>query len=147
MAISFNKKEVEKKKEQKRKEKEKRRAEKKATGSGSLDDMIAYVDENGVITDTPPDPVMKHKVSAESIAISTPRREDREDEEDAVMNGRVEFFNRDRGFGFIKNTSGTEKYFFHASNAPYNIAEGQRVTFEIERGKKGMDAVRIVIAE
>ncbi|RLD79171.1 MAG: cold shock domain-containing protein, partial [Bacteroidetes bacterium] len=51
---SFNKKEVQNKKEKKRKEKEKRRlARKEGEKKNSLDDMIAYVDENGVLTSTP----------------------------------------------------------------------------------------------
>ena len=54
---SFNKKEVRKKKEKKRQDKEKKRlARKEGEKKNSLDDMIAYVDENGMITDTPPDP-------------------------------------------------------------------------------------------
>ena len=56
MAISFNKRELQKKKAQKKEEKLKRKEERKASGgNGSFEDMIAYVDENGVIIDTPPD--------------------------------------------------------------------------------------------
>ena len=51
---TFGKRENEKKKQAKRFEKQKRREERQAGGSSSLDDMIAYVDENGNITDTPP---------------------------------------------------------------------------------------------
>lgn len=55
MAISYNKREQEKKRQSKRLEKQRRKEDRKANaGSGSLEDMIAYVDENGVITDTPP---------------------------------------------------------------------------------------------
>jgi cold shock CspA family protein len=143
MAISFNKRELEKKKEQKRKEKKQRKEERKAGGSKSFDEMIAYVDENGVITGTPPDPERKTKVDPDSIAISTPRKEE---QDDPVLEGRVEHFNADRGYGFIKNLSGTEKYFFHASNAPANIAEGNMVTFELERSDRGLNAVKILPA-
>ena len=45
----------------------------------------------------------------------------------------------------LKQT-GSEKYFFHITNAPAGIAEGDRVTFELERGTRGMNAVRIVIS-
>jgi cold shock CspA family protein len=140
MAISSNKREIQKKKEQKRKDKQKRKEERKANGTRSLDDMIAYVDENGIFTDTPP--LMRQEVEAGSIAISTPKKED---VEETVLIGRVEFFNPDKGYGFIKNTANIDKYFFHISNAPDNIAEGNMVTFELERGKKGMNAVKIVI--
>jgi len=53
---SYNKKEVRKKKEKKRKEKEERKQAKKEQGKNNMDDMIAYVDAHGNITDTPPDP-------------------------------------------------------------------------------------------
>ncbi len=58
---SFNKKEVKSKKDKKRKEKEKKRLLKKESGKNSFDDMIAYVDEFGVISSTPPDPNKKSK--------------------------------------------------------------------------------------
>ena len=144
MANSFNKKELEKKKEQKRKEKQQRKEERKAGGSKSFDEMIAYVDENGVITSTPPDPGKKMKVDLDDIIISTPKKEEMEE---TVLTGRVEYFNTEKGYGFIKDLSGMEKYFFHVSNAPVNIAEGNTVTFELERGEKGMNAVKIVLAK
>ncbi|MDH6310634.1 cold shock CspA family protein [Dysgonomonas sp. PFB1-18] len=143
MAISFNKRELEKKKEQKRQEKQKRKEERKANGGASFEDMIAYVDENGVITDTPPDRTNKQKIDVEDIAISTPKKEDMED---PVLNGRVEHFNSEKGYGFIKHTGSTDKYFFHVSSAPASITEGNIVTFELERGQKGMNAVRIALA-
>lgn len=144
MANSFNKRELEKKKEQKRKEKQQRKEERKAAGSMSFDDMIAYVDENGVISNTPPDPEKKQVINLDDIAVSTPKKEDMEE---IPLTGRVEFFNPDKGFGFIKNLADTEKYFFHISNAPANIAEGNTVTYELERGEKGMNAVRIVLTK
>ena len=144
MANSFNKKELEKKKEQKRKEKQQRKEERKASGIKSFDDMIAYVDENGVITSTPPDPDKKKKVDLDDIMVSTPKREE---VEEVVLSGRVEYFNTDKGYGFIKNLSGIEKYFFHISNVSANIAEGNMVTFELERGEKGMNAVKIALTK
>ncbi len=144
MAISFNKRELEKKKEQKKKEKEKRKEERKAGGTQSFDDMIAYVDENGMITDTPPDPDKKQEVDLDAIVVSTPKKEEMEE---PVFKGHVEFFNSDKGYGFIKNLSGMDKYFFHISNAPENIAEGHLVTFELERGEKGMNAIKITLTK
>ena len=143
---SFNKREVEKNKQQKRKEKQQRKEERKNNPIDSFDDMIAYVDENGVITDTPPDLANKQKVKMEDIAISTPKKE--EEEEDPILDGRIEFFNKDKGYGFVKHTGSTDKYFFHVSSAadPDIIKEGNLVTFELERGQKGMNAVRITLA-
>lgn len=144
MASTFNKKEIEKKKQQKRKEKLQKREDRKNNPVDSFEDMIAYVDENGVITSTPPNLTNKRKVKIESIAVSTPKKED---VEDPILNGRVEYFNSDKGYGFIKHTSSTDKYFFHVSSAPASITEGNMVTFELERGKKGMNAINIRLAK
>ena len=140
---SFNKREIEKSKQQRRKEKQQRKEERKNNPTSTFEDMIAYVDENGVITSTPPDPTNKLEVEIEDIIISTPKKEELED---PILQGRVEFFNSDKGFGFIKHIGSVEKYFFHVSNAPSSIAEGNMVTFELERGQKGMNAVKIALA-
>lgn len=142
-SVSYNKREIEKKKQEKRLEKLKRKEERKANaGSGSFDDMIAYVDENGRITDTPPDPVRKMEIDIDNIEVSTPKKE-----EEAVveLKGVVDSFNADKGYGFIKNLTNSEKFFFHISSAPAHIEEGDKVTYELERGKKGMNAVNLVI--
>lgn len=139
-SISFNKKELEKKRAKKRKDKQQRKEVRKANGgSGSLDDMIAYVDENGVITDTQPDP-NKKKVDAKKIAVSTPKKQE---EEAVILKGRVEYFKKDKGYGFIKDVASTEKYFFHITDAYPDITEGNRVSFELARGIRGTNAVKI----
>ena len=72
---TYNKKEVRNKKEKKRKEKEKKRlARKEGEKKSGLEDMIAYVDENGTITSTPPDPNRKTEVPLEDIDISIPKK-------------------------------------------------------------------------
>ncbi len=139
---SFNKKDIEKKKAEKRKQKQQRKEDKKTTGKSSLDDMIAYVDENGRITSEPPLPQAKEDINPEDIVISVPKQEERD--EPSIYDGRVEHYNTTKGFGFIKDINSTEKYFFHASNAPQNLHEGDFVQFELERGKKGMNAVNII---
>lgn len=145
MAISYNKRELEKKRQEKKQEKQKRKEENKASkGNSSFEDMIAYVDQNGVITSTPPDLSKKQKIDIEDIAISTPKKEETEE---SVLKGRVEFFNPDKGYGFIKQAGSINKYFFHISAAPSNIIEGNMVTFELERGQKGMNAVNINIQQ
>lgn len=144
MATSQSKKELEKKKQSKKKEKLQRKENRKINGPNkSFDDMIAYVDENGNITNTPPDPnKVVAKVEVENIVISTPKKEEAEI---AELTGRVEYFNTDKGYGFIKDINSIEKYFFHINNAPDVIKEGDRVVFELEKGPKGMNAVRISI--
>ncbi|MDC2117339.1 cold shock domain-containing protein, partial [Bacteroides thetaiotaomicron] len=74
--------------------------------------------------------------------IATPKKED---EEPVILRGRVEFFNEARGFGFIKDLAGVDKYFFHVNNVVGNISEGNIVTFDLERGVKGMNAVNICL--
>lgn len=144
MAISFSKRELEKKKQSKKLEKQKRKEERKANaGSGSFEDMIAYVDENGLIIDTPPDASNKQEINIEDIAVSTLKQEEIEE---PILKGRVEYFNEDRGFGFIKDVNSTEKYFFYVTSLQNPVVEGNMVTFELERGRKGMNAVRIALA-
>ncbi len=138
---SFNKRDNEKKKLSKRLEKQQKKEIRKSAGKTGLDDMIAYVDENGMITDTPPEIKKKDEVNIEDIAISTPKKE--EVEEPAVKRGRVEHFNDSKGYGFIKNVSNTDKYFFHISESEDDIVEGNMVTFELQQGNKGMNAVNI----
>ena len=96
---------------------------------------------NGMITSTPPtENIKKEEIKQEEIVISTPKKEK---EVPTVMKGRVEFFNTSKGFGFIKDLSGTEKYFFHVNNVMADISENDIVTFDLERGIKGMNAVNI----
>ena len=139
--ITSGKRDVEKKKQQKLQEKQKRKEERASSATRSFDDMIAYVDENGNLHSTPPERI-NPVVDSEDISISTPKKEK---EENSQLNGRVEFFNAEKGFGFIKDIAGTEKYFFHISEAPKNIAINNKVTFEIERTPRGKNAVRISI--
>ena len=141
-SVTVDKRENEKKRLARRAEKQKRKEEKKLSPkANSLDDMIAYVDENGMITSTPPtENIKKEEIKQEEIVISTHKKEK---EVPTVMKGRVEFFNTSKGFGFIKDLSGTEKYFFHVNNVMADISENDIVTFDLERGIKGMNAVNI----
>lgn len=133
-----------KRKKEKRQEKEQRRENRRtSTESTSFEDMIAYVDEHGNIVDTPPEPRKPEKIELESIQISTPKKEDIVDE---PLKGRVEFYNPDKGFGFIKNLNSVEKYFFHINNAFESITEGHLVTFDTERGDRGISAVNVKLA-
>ncbi len=140
---TFSKKEKEKKKIQKRKEKQaKKEARKENASGGGLDAMMAYVDENGMLTDTPPDPTKKKKViKASSIEIGVPKREDIEI--DPVHQGIVSFFNDDKGYGFIKDLNSQDSYFVHINNTTEPIIEGNKVSFELESGPKGPVAVKV----
>jgi len=140
---TFNKKEVRSKKEKKRKEKEKKRtARKENEKKTSLDDMIAYVDADGRILDAPPDPEDKEEIKVEDIVIGVPNREADEDY-DPVRNGVVSFYNDSKGYGFIKDTESKDSLFFHVNNVLDEVKEGNLVSFEIERGPKGLTAVKV----
>ena len=139
---TFNKKEKEKKRLKKRQEKNVKREDRKSNSTGGdLESMLAYVDENGNLSDTPPDPLKKRKVNASSIEISVPRRE--EEEIDPIRTGRIDFFNDSKGFGFIKEKDTQEKYFVHVNGLLEDVREGDNVIFELERGLKGLNAVRV----
>ena len=111
-------------------------------GGDNFEDMIAYVDENGILHTTPQDVKPKTEIDVSQIEISTPKQEEMEI---LPSTGRVEYFTASKGYGFIKDADSGEKYFFHISSAPDTIAEGDKVTFEIERGTRGLAAVRISI--
>ena len=137
---TFGKRENEKKKQARRLEKQNWKEERKQSGkANSFDDMIAYVDEYGMITSTPPDPDReKEEIKQEEISISTAKQE-----EPDVLKGRVEHFNVEKGYGFIKDLAGTDKYFFHVNNVLTNIVENDIVTFDLEQGKRGLNAINI----
>ncbi len=134
--ITLGKREREKLKQTKRQDKQKKKEERLSGGSRSFEDMLAYVDENGVLHTTPQDVKPKEEIDASQIEISVPRQSEIE----------AEYFTGSKGYGVIKDAAGSEKYFFHINNAAAGIAEGDRVTFELERGTRGMNAVRIVIS-
>lgn len=141
---TFSKKEKEKKRLKKRKEKEARRLERKENSKkgGGLDSMMAYVDEFGNITDSPPDPDIKKKeIDASSIEIGVPKKE--VEEFDPIRKGKLEFYNNEKGYGFIKDSDNQEKYFVHFSSFIDDIGEGDKVVFELEKGQKGLNAVRV----
>ena len=104
--------------------------------------MIAYVDENGHLSETPPDPTKKKKViKAENIEIGIPKRE--HIEEDPIKKGKIAFFNSEKGYGFINEDDTGEKYFVHVNGLIDEVKEGDKVAFELEMGMKGLNAVRV----
>ena len=143
---TFGKRENEKKKQAKRLEKQRSKEARRAEGTSSFEEMIAWVDEHGNLTDVPPEERARkaQEVKLEDIVISTPKKTE---VEEAPLRGRVEYFNASKGYGFIKDLATTEKYFFHITAAPAEIAEGRTVTFELERSARGMNATHIVFAD
>ncbi|MFL0352600.1 cold-shock protein [Xanthomarina sp. GH4-25] len=60
-----------------------------------------------------------------------------------MKEGTVKFFNNSKGFGFIKIKDSEEEVFVHSTNLIDNIKENDQVTFDVEKGDKGMNAVNV----
>ena len=144
MSETWNKRERERNKQQKKKEKLERRQEKKLANKGhrDLESMLAYVDENGNLSSKPVDPRNKVSINAEDIEISVSRQR-AGDPEEAVQVGIVTLFKTDKGYGFIKNLKTAESYFFHINSLIDPVKENNKVSFEIEKGPKGLNAVNV----
>ena len=108
--------------------------------------MIAYVDENGMITSTPPDLTKKKDIKLEDIEIGIPTRES-DNNDDPIRKGIVTFFNDAKGFGFIKDTETKQDVFVHVNNVLEEIKEGNAVTFEVEMGQKGPTAINVKVSK
>lgn len=144
---TFSKKENEKKRLKKRNDKQEKREERQANKkSMSLEDMMAYVDENGNITSTPPDPKKKKVINTDDIQIGVSRQEDFIDE-NPIKTGIVTFFNESKGYGFIRNSETQESVFVHVNGLKTQIKEGNKVSFEVEKGQKGPTAVRVSVVK
>lgn len=142
---TFNKSEKEKKRLKKREEKMKKKLARKAAAKESGGGIpMAYVDFNGNLVDTPPDPTLKVEIEAEDIILGIPKKEEGDVEEfDPVRNGKVSFYDSSKGFGFIIDLENQEKYFCHVSGLIDEIEENDKVSFELEKGMRGMNAVRV----
>lgn len=142
---SFSKKEKEKKrrkkKQEKRERREQRKAEKEERGAVSFEDMLSYVDENGNLSSTPPDPSKKKKIKAEDIVLGIPSKT--AENFDPIRKGKVKFFNTEKGYGFITDLANQESVFVHIKNLSTELQQGDKVTFEIEMGHKGPNAVNV----
>lgn len=62
-----------------------------------------------------------------------------------MSNGTVKFFNDTKGFGFISEEGTNKDYFVHVSGLNDEIREGDEVEFDLEEGKKGLNAVNVSI--
>ena len=63
------------------------------------------------------------------------------------MEGTVKFFNATKGYGFIKPSDSSEDVFVHVSGLIDEIKDNDTVEFDVERGKKGMNAVNVRIKD
>ena len=140
---TFNKKEKEKKrlkqKQEKREKMEERKAYKK--NGNTLGGMMAYLDENGNLTDVPPDPRNKRIFLAEDIQIGVPKQVNVP--QDELRTGTVTYFNKAKGFGFINESTTNERIFFHINDMEEPVEEADKVKFFVERGPRGLNAVKL----
>lgn len=144
MAETWNKKEREKKKQQEKKEKAERKQERKdnAKSGSSLESMMAYLDENGNLVSTPPDPKKKIVINVEDIEIGVAKQAP-VNPEDLIRKGVVTLFNDAKGYGFIRDIETQESLFVHANSLSEQIKEQNKVSFEVEMGPKGANAVNV----
>ncbi|MBD3750661.1 MAG: cold shock domain-containing protein [Sphingobacteriales bacterium] len=63
-----------------------------------------------------------------------------------MNNGTVKFFNSTKGFGFIKEDGTDKEYFAHVSGLVDDVRENDEVTFDLQDGKKGLNAVNVRLA-
>jgi cold shock CspA family protein len=142
---SFNKKEKEKKRRKKKQDKEEKREQRKLekaeNGPKSFEDMITYMDEFGNFSSTPPDPSKRTKIKAEDIILGIPPQENIP--YDPIRTGEVKFFNTEKGYGFIIDVETKDSIFVHVNNIADPITEKDKVTFEVEMGPKGPNAINV----
>lgn len=142
---TFNKREQEKKRIKKKLDKEKKKEERKANivKNKSFEDMLAYVDENGNISSTPPEENdKKNVIKIEDIQLGAAKR-DEINPEDLIRKGTIKYFNEAKGYGFIKDHDSQESVFVHINSMTEPLKENDKVTFETERGQKGLSAVNV----
>ena len=146
MSDTWNKKEREKKKIQKKKEKEEKKKERKENAKDkTFDDMMAYIDHNGNLSATPPDPAKMRIIKLEDIEISVPKQRQM-DAAELIRTGTVTFFNEDKGYGFIKDHITQESVFVHVNSLEEAVVEKSKVIFEVQMGPKGANAVNVKLA-
>jgi cold shock protein len=60
-----------------------------------------------------------------------------------MNNGIVKFFNESKGFGFIKDVKTSREYFVHVTGLKEEVRENDEVIFDLEEGRKGLNAVNV----
>lgn len=137
---TFTKKEREQKKIKKRKGKEERKEERLASSSKGkgLEDMMAYVDENGNLSSVPPSLIKKAEKPREYSADIQNAESDATD-----RIGSIHFFNEQKGYGFIKDAKTNESIFVHINELNEPVKEKDKVSFQIKMRPKGPVAVEV----
>jgi len=140
---SFNKKEREKKRQKRKKEKLERKEQKKLEGKTGPEFM--YLDADGNLTTTPPDPdAKKEEINLEDIQISVPKSE-KSDVSNFLKQGVVKFFNTEKGYGFITDSATRDSIFVHIDSCNQEIKQNDKVTYEVGKGNKGPVALDVKV--
>lgn len=140
MADSFNKKEREKKRRKRKQDKAEKKKQRQLEGKTT--DEFMYLDAEGNLTSTPPDPNQKIEIKLEDIQVSVPKQSELEPES-PYREGSVKFYNEEKRFGFIKEKITEKDYFVHEENLIDRIREKDKVEFEIGTGPKGLVAINV----
>ena len=140
---TFSKKEKEKARQKKKQDKEQKKEDRKANANKgqTLDMMLAYVDENGNLTTTPPDPRKRKTVDAETIIIDVKPQETGED--NSERKGVVSSYIETKGYGFIKDSQYQQAIFFHKNGLIDPVRQYDKVSFKIEMTPKGPSAIDV----
>ncbi len=147
MGETFSKREKQKQKIKAKQDKAQKMKERKESGTKkSFEDMLAYIDENGNLSATPPDPKKMKSTPVEEISLNVSRQPSGEEDNDTVRTGVVTFFNGDKGYGFIEDAKNKESVFVHINQVKFPIKERDKVTFEIEFNARGASAVNVQLA-
>jgi len=139
MADSYSKKERERKKRKTKQDKLEKREKKKL--EGKTQEEFMYLDANGHLTTTPQD-LPKSKIKAEDIELGVPKRES-SGQKNYQKEGRVKFFNTEKGYGFVIDEETDNSYFVHVNNLETEIDTNDKVTFEVGSGPKGPIAINV----
>ncbi|MBD1430108.1 MULTISPECIES: cold-shock protein [Sphingobacterium] len=134
---TFRKKEIAKKKLQKRKEKEEKKAQREDSNDKgkSLEEMFAYVDENGNISDKPP--VKKYEFKEEDLI--------RPEVEDVYSFGKVSFYNEAGQYGFIRDNETRENVYFNFKILGFVLHQDQKVKFKSQSSKQGLQVTEVIV--
>lgn len=139
---TFGKKDKENRKKQKRKDKERKQELRNANsnkGKG-LDAMMAYVDENGNLSETPPDPKKAAVIDAADIAVSVTKKEDIQV---STHKGKLTYFNAEKAYGFITDLKTQERVFVHQTSFVDPIELNEKIVFETEKTVRGLVAINV----
>jgi cold shock CspA family protein len=143
---TYLKRQKEEKKKTKRKEKDEKKESRKGEsnkGKG-FESMIAYVDENGQLSDTPPDPAKRKVLNLEDIQLGAHQPDPNDNSADGDS-GRVYYYNEAKGYGFIKDNQTKESVFFHLSDVLTPVKINDLVSYKKYRGAKSAEAQEVTV--